>query len=315
MFRVTVVHQGALGDTVLLVPLFRALRARFGAEEDVRLTVVTRPNLGQMMVMMGWVDDYASADDREHTSWFAAPDGLAPNAIPAWSACDLLLSAVSNGRDAWAQNARLAMKPSAEGVWRVETPVMFFEPRPPGDFCGHVTAWHRDQLAALGFKNAGREKGALLRSNPDGAIVIHPGSGGEAKCWPRENFLELGRALRRNGIVPTFILGEAEEDRWGKAAVEGLKAEFPWYMHMGLFELAERMGRARLYLGNDSGVTQLAAAIGVPVIALFGPSDDTQWRPIGPSVRVLRGPEPKVLASLEVAEVLAAMMSELRRIG
>jgi ADP-heptose:LPS heptosyltransferase len=232
--------------------------------------------------------------------------------MPPWAECDLMLSAVSNGRDAWARNARLAMKPAASGragVWRVEMPVLFLEPRPPLGFAGHVTAWHREQLAILGLQEP---ELPLLRNNPDGAIVIHPGSGGEAKCWPRESFLELGRALKRNGIVPTFVLGEAEVDRWGMKVVDSLKDEFPWYLHMGLYELAERMGRARLYLGNDSGVTHLAAAVGIPVIALFGPSDDTQWRPAGPSVRVLRGPDEKVLASLEVGQVLDALMAELR---
>jgi ADP-heptose:LPS heptosyltransferase len=307
VLRVTVVHQAALGDTVLLVPLFRSLSARF---QHAKITVVTRSNLGQMMTMMGWVDAYASADDRDHSAWFAEPDGMKPNALPDWANCDLLLSAVSNGRDAWARNARLAMKPGAAGVWTVQTPVMFFEPRPPNDYVGHVTAWHREQLGVLGLKEP---PPPLLRDNPDGAIVIHPGSGGEAKCWPRERFLQLGRDLKRNGIVPTFILGEAEEERWGVKVVQALKDEFPWYLHMGLYELTERMGRARMYLGNDSGVTHLAAAVGIPVIALYGPSDDTQWRPLGPSVKLLRGKQPKVLESLPVDEVLAEMMAELRR--
>ena len=51
--------------------------------------------------------------------------------------------------------------------------------------------------------------------------------------------------------------------------IDRLKGEFPWYLLIGLYELAEKMGRARLYLGNDSGVTHLAAAMGVPVIVLF----------------------------------------------
>src|ERR1035437_6330982 len=256
--RVSLIHQGALGDTVLLIPLARSLRKRFG--RDVRITLVTRPALGQMLTMMGFVDGHASADDRDHTMWFGAPlpapegggaTSLRANSRPAWAECEWMLSAVSNGADAWASNARLATK--AE--------LLFFEPRPPADFAGHVTRWHRQQLRELGLAEA---ELPLLQSNPDGAIVIHPGSGGEAKCWSREKFLELGRALKRNGILPTFILGEAEQERWGEKFIDNLKGEFPWYLHMGLYELAEKMARARLYLGNDSGVTHLAAATGVP---------------------------------------------------
>jgi len=189
------------------------------------------------------------------------------------------------------------------------------DPRPAGDFQGHVTEWHRAQLHGQGLM---LEKAPLplLRNNPDGAIVIHPGAGGEAKCWPREKFLQLGRDLKRNGFWPTFILGEAEMERWGVKFVQALHAEFSWYLHMGFYELAERLGRARLFVGNDSGVSHLAAMMGVPVIELFGPSDEMQWRAVGPQVHVLRAESPgeRDLSKLEVARVLGEMMAELRKV-
>jgi ADP-heptose:LPS heptosyltransferase len=301
--QITVVHQGALGDSILLIPLFASLRARHGR---CSITVVSRTNLGQMLTMMGIVEGYASADDREHTMWFVAPEGDKANSAPAWAKSDVLISAVSNGADAWAANARAA-RGSGEGLH-------FFDPRPADGYGGHVTAWHRQQLAGQGLELA-EPAPPLLRVNPDGAVVIHPGSGGDAKCWPRERFLALGRDLKRNGIVPTMILGEAEQERWGRKVIEELKEEFPWYLHMGLYELAEKMSRARLYLGNDSGVTHLAAAMGVPVIALFGPSNDMQWRPAGPSVKVLRAERPheEELDKLEKDVVLAEMLAELRK--
>jgi len=270
-----------MGDTVLLIPLFRALKQRFGGE-SCAITVVTRTNLGQMLMMMGFVDAYASADDRDHSRWFALPEGDQPASMPAWAGADLLISAVSNGTDAWAANARLARQ-------KAERPegLFFFDPRPPEEFAGHVTAWHREELGGRGLVLE-EPPLPLLRVNPDGAVVIHPGSGGEAKCWPREKFLSLAHSLKRNGIIPTLILGEAEQDRWGRGFVDSLKDEFPWYLHMGFYELAERLSRARVYLGNDSGVSQLAAAVGVPVIVLFGPSSESQWLPVGPQVKVLR---------------------------
>jgi ADP-heptose:LPS heptosyltransferase len=309
--QITIVHQGALGDTMLLIPLFRALRAR---RPGATITVVTRTNLGQMLTMLGFVDGYTSADDRDHTRWFAPPADGRPNSVPPWATADLLISAVSTGADAWAENARLARQSIASQVEGTPS-LLFFDPRPPADFAGHVTDWHRRQLATAGL-TLPEPPPPPPRVNPDGAIVIHPGSGGDAKCWPRERFLSLGRALKRNGIVPTFILGEAEQERWGHKVVDGLKDEFPWYLHMGLYELAERMGRARLYLGNDSGVSHVAAAMAIPVIALFGPSNDTQWRPIGPAVKVLRAPPPdeRALDQLDEATVLGEMLAELRKL-
>jgi len=55
-----------------------------------------------------------------------------------------------------------------------------------------------------------------------------------------------------------------------------------------LYELAQWLAGARLYIGNDSGVTHLAAAVGIPVLALFGPTDPAVWAPRGANVRVAR---------------------------
>jgi heptosyltransferase-3 len=315
LVRISIVHQGAIGDTVLLIPLIRSLRQRFAADGGSTVTIVTRTNLGQMLMMLGFLDGHASADDKEHTLWFAPPDGLHANSSPAWADCDLLISFVSSGNDAWARNAKLAMKPPASGYWKVGSPLLFVDPRPPVDFVGHVTEWHRSQLEPLDLHDPPLP---LLRKNPDGAIVIHPGSGSDAKCWPREKFLALGRALKRNGILPTLILGEAEQERWGFKVVEALQEEFPWYLHVGLYELGEKLSRARLYVGNDSGVSHMAGAMGVPVIALFGPSNDRQWMPVGAegAVKILRAeaPHEKELAMLEESAVLGEMLAELRKI-
>jgi ADP-heptose:LPS heptosyltransferase len=303
LIRISVVHQAALGDTVLLMPLFRSLRQHF--VDGCAITLVSKTNMGQMLTMLGEIDGYASADDRDHTAWFVAPEGAAANSAPPWGDCDVLISAVSDGRDAWAQNAERSRAGQR----------LFFHPRPPADYAEHVAAYHREQLAAQGLALPAA-KLTLPRSNPDGAVVIHPGSGGDAKCWPRERYLSLGRTLKRLGFLPTFILGEAEQERWGFKVVEALKDEFPWYLHMGLYELAERLGRARLYLGNDSGVTHLAGAMGIPTLALFGPSDDRQWRPVGPGVRVVRAeaPRERELEALTEEAVLAEMLAELRKI-
>lgn len=289
--RITLAHAGALGDTILLVPLLRALKTRY---PGAAITLVMRPAFGQLLSLWGEADAWASMDDPLCSRWFAADAEHAP----AWADCDLLLSAVSDGRDAWSANAR-RLSPRAQ--------LLFFQPRPPADFPGHVSAYHHQQLATLAL--AEPSAGPVLR-NPDGPILIHPGSGGEAKCWPREYFLQLGRDLKRNGILPTFILGEAEQERWGQRTIAQLQDEFPWYLHMGLYELSEKMRRARLYIGNDSGVSHLAGAVGLPSLILFGPSNDVQWRPWGPAIEILRAPTaPQDLTQLSPATVLTRILA------
>jgi heptosyltransferase III len=124
-----------------------------------------------------------------------------------------------------------------------------------------------------------RQVGAPLAHNPKIAvqrvaretIVIHPFSGSVRKNWPHESFLELADRL------PLPV-------EWAQDRFENL------------LELATWMAGARLYIGNDSGITQLAAAVGMPVIALFGPSDPAIWGPR----------HAKILKDASVNEVLAA---------
>ena len=72
-----------------------------------------------------------------------------------------------------------------------------------------------------------------------------------------------------------------------------------------LYELACRLAGARVFIGNDSGIAHLAAAVGTPVVALFGPTDPRVWAPRGRDVRVLQATE---MAAIPVADVLAATL-------
>ncbi len=73
---------------------------------------------------------------------------------------------------------------------------------------------------------------------------------------------------------------------------------------LNLHALATVLSRASLYVGNDSGVTHLAAALGVPTIALFGPTDPRSWAPVGPRVAIVTASQGE-LHRLELDDVLA----------
>ncbi len=132
------------------------------------------------------------------------------------------------------------------------------------------------------------------------AVMIHPFSGSPKKNWPLERFRELTRRLAPR--VPVRWVAEP-----GSAAVDGIEWEPP---ESDLFRLACRLAEARLYIGNDSGITHLAAASGTPVLALFGPGDPAVWGPRGERVDVVSsGGRPVESISLEAA--LAAAQSLL----
>ncbi len=104
-------------------------------------------------------------------------------------------------------------------------------------------------------------------------VILHPGSGSPKKNWP--HFMDLANHL----AAAVFLLGPAESDYH--------TGRFPRLENLSLREVAGVLASSRLYVGNDSGITHLAAYLGVPTIALFGPTDPAVWGPIGRRAQVL----------------------------
>jgi ADP-heptose:LPS heptosyltransferase len=155
--------------------------------------------------------------------------------------------------------------------------------------------------------------------------AIHPGSGSRFKNWPLENFLILAEQLQvQERWRPYFILGPVEEEV-SPGMAEAIQARgFPLVHNLPLNLLAGLLEISAGYLGNDSGVTHLAAALNLPTFALFGPTDPELWGPRGEKVVILipessGGPDRTIVPfseaetrgweGLQVAEVLAAIQA------
>jgi hypothetical protein len=123
------------------------------------------------------------------------------------------------------------------------------------------------------------------------SAVLHPGSGGRAKCWPIERFIELADRLRREGMDVAFMLGPTEMDWHGDEWRRVLADHAPVVIESDLRSVAQHMSAADLYIGNDAGSTHLAASVGTPTVAIFGPTHPRVWRPIGPVVRIVAPPD------------------------
>lgn len=121
-------------------------------------------------------------------------------------------------------------------------------------------------------------------AEPKDFAIIHPFSGSPRKNWPLDRYRELAQNLP-----------------WAVQWCAGPDEELPRAVRFdNLYELACWIATARLYIGNDSGITHLAAAAGTPVIAIFGPTDPAIWGPRGTNVRIVRGD----LNTLPVSSVL-----------
>ena len=128
------------------------------------------------------------------------------------------------------------------------------------------------------LSQVGAERGGIPRLEMpplprEDFAVIHPFSGSPRKNWPLERFQELAERLQRR--MPVCWCCGPEDERPGAVRIADL------------YELARWLSTARIFIGNDSGVTHLAAAAGTPVVVLFGPTDPGVWAPRGPKVRVI----------------------------
>ena len=158
-------------------------------------------------------------------------------------------------------------------------PFTFLTALPPAGAKVHAADFYLDQVRAI----ANCESDGIPRiacrvahmAEPGNFAVIQPFSGSARKNWPLEKFQSVARNLER--LMPVHWCSGPEDPPLAQA------------IHIAdLYELACWLARARLYIGNDSGITHLAAAVGTPVLALFGPTDPEVWAPKGPHVRVAR---------------------------
>ena len=156
--------------------------------------------------------------------------------------------------------------------------VRCFPGLPPAGWTRHASEYY---TGCLGAPHGPTPRvNVPIQSGPE--VIVHPGSGAAHKNWPPPNFEAVLAAPGLRDRAAGWCMGPAEENIEPPAGCTALR-------HGSLIELAGVLAGARLYLGNDSGITHLAAAVGARVVAVFGPTDPTVWRPTGARVRAVRG--------------------------
>lgn len=136
-------------------------------------------------------------------------------------------------------------------------------------------------------------------------IAVHPGSGGRRKCWPARHFARLIELM----AAPILLIeGPADAEACQEVAdlapagIGMTRAD-----GLSVAQTATLLTRCRAYVGNDSGLSHLAAACGVPTVAVFGPTDPQVWAPRGPRVQVVQAQPPSSCAWPPPEQVAAAV--------
>jgi ADP-heptose:LPS heptosyltransferase len=126
-------------------------------------------------------------------------------------------------------------------------------------------------------------------------IGLAPGSREARKNWPLDRFAALAGVLAAKGFTPAFLIGPQEREWVDALRTSAPQASFPGpepfdpVLGIGPLELAIALGRKlTAAVANDSGIGHLLAAIGTPLVSLFGPSDARRWAPFGPNCIAVR---------------------------
>ncbi len=140
-----------------------------------------------------------------------------------------------------------------------------------------------------------RVRSLLDGHSPEAPLaIVHPGASVAYKLWPQEHFVELAQSLSALGYQVVWI-GAGRVDAGIIAGIEHQSAASPAINlcnRLSLPELVALLQQSRLFIGCDSGPMHLAAATSLPVFALFGPSREAIWAPLGKQSAVLRGEKP-----------------------
>jgi len=306
------IRIGGLGDLLVALPSMAGLRRIL---PEKRLVLVCRGAYGGLLLDSGVADGVLPLESGAAAFLFGASAGQGPVPAEAYS--------LAVG---WAQTSS---RSGLESVLRgMGIPSVLISAPDPFSSIPIQRRFFDDTVAALArrggslpdFDECARlvsVKGGMaeararsLRGIPPGGkiAVIHPGSGGAAKIWPFERFLEISRRLQVLGIPGVFITGEAEErpEISGRLERVSLPPGWAWLRMPPLLAVAGLLAEAPLYVGNDSGITHLAAACGARVTALFLEMNIPAWKPYGRS-RVLTA---KKLTDLDTESVWAAVLAE-----
>jgi heptosyltransferase-3 len=185
--------------------------------------------------------------------------------------------------------------------------VITLSTKAPEGFCEHISSFYAQQFidqnglllqqelksderlikATKADINTGKELLKEINIDPSGTkVVIQPGSGGEKKCWHIDNFLAVAKQLASENIQVVFLLGPTELDRFSNTTIKTIKSVAKCLTDLPLTQVLGLLSCADGFIGNDSGITHLAAGLGIRTLAVFGPTNPAVYRPIGPAVTV-----------------------------
>lgn len=301
--RILILRGGALGDFIVTLPALAALRGRW---PEGYLELVGYPHVATLALEAGLVNRVVSLHGAHIARFFSLRPDF-PDDLVVWiRSFDFILNYLHDPDGVVVDNLKRAgartVLYGSPLVGEDHAVDHFLKP------LESLAIYARGASAVLDLGPAAAEAGRQLAGSHGIAgpfAVLHPGSGSPRKNWPADRFVELARRLRQGtGWTPLLLTGEADEDVAAKIAA--LAPDLLRISSLPLLSVAHLLSAATRYVGNDSGISHLAAAVGAPATVLFGPSDPARWAPRGKQVCLIQAPDGE-LNRLEVDTVFRTL--------
>jgi heptosyltransferase-2 len=291
MRKILVIRGGALGDFILTLPVLAALRGRFPQHA---IEILGYPQIASLAVAGGLADGVSALECPPLAGLFARNGEWAAETGNYFAGFELIVSYLHDPERIFENNvARCASAQFIRGTHR-----------PDESLNTHATELLLRPLEAIGICDADpRPRLAIEAEDADsGRLAFHPGSGSERKNWPEHAWKELLQTLVVNSNY-TFLLigGEAEGSRCERLAAVVPAGRFVVAQGLPLVSLARKLKGCGGFIGHDSGISHLAAALDLPGLVLWGETAEKTWRPVSDRVKLIR--DPRGLAHLAVDAV------------
>jgi ADP-heptose:LPS heptosyltransferase len=277
--RIAVIRLRSMGDCVLTTPALALLKAY---RPDLQVRVVVEPRFA------GVFEDNPDVD--EISPRVGSRVDLALNLHGGTRSMWMTLASGAKFRVGFAHHRFSSIYsqriPRAQEILGEERPV-------------HTAEHLASAMFWLGVPRAEIPRAKLvagMRPSYPPYVVMHPFAATAEKTWPRERFFAVADQLQAAGLQPIIVAGPADDAT--------PFSKFQVLRNQPLGALKSLMSGAPLFIGNDSGPAHVAAAFGIPVVVLFGPSDPVTWAPWRTEARVLTSSGS--IGQIAVEEVMAA---------
>lgn len=296
--KILVIRGGAIGDFILTLPAIAALRQQF---PDAQLEVLGYPHIAQLALAGSLVDRVQPIEARALAGFFARNGELSEDLRDYFSEFNIVVSYLFDPDEVFQTNVLRCLRGQfiagphrPDESQRIHATEVYLKP------LERLAIFAADPIPRLTVHAAHHKQRTL---------ALHPGSGSELKNWPNSKWVQLLPQLIESTPLNLLIVGgEAEAQRLDQLAKLVPADRGAIARNLPLPELAGRLQSCRAFVGHDSGITHLAAAVGVPTTVLWPHTNEAIWRPQGDHVKVLRNKNGLQQLTVE------AVLDELRRL-